>query len=126
MAKHFDINVAKKYGTTRITHVAPDTFPNSKCIVSVVLHSTEIVRLDRRNNIVTLNSGGWRTVTTKADINTALRQIPAYDGWFLASKKGEWFLEHSATGKRVDFYDGITLGGGAGLPVQVISNRKAG
>lgn len=126
-AKNFDIYVAKKYGTVRVSHGGTQVFPDSATVVSVQLHATVVFRLNMVNNILTLDTGGWRTVTTKAAINHALRQVGAYEGWFLASRKGEWFLEHGASGKRIEFYDGIMLGGGAGLPVSELPNsaRKA-
>ena len=38
----------------------------------VRLHSTDIVDVDTRDNTITLNTGGWNTVTTKERMNTVL------------------------------------------------------
>ena len=39
----------------------------------VRLHSTDIVDVDTRDNTITLNTGGWNTVTTKERMNAVLR-----------------------------------------------------
>lgn len=53
------------------------------------LHSTVIARL--KNGTVTLNSGGWLTVTTKKRMNEFLREydIPAS----VYQKRGTWYLQ---------------------------------
>jgi len=42
--------------------------------VGLILHNTRIVRIDAEGN-VRLNSGGWRTVTTKRRMNEALEAL---------------------------------------------------
>lgn len=102
-ARNFDIFNPRKYGNVRVSHGEEMRGE----IVHVTLHSTVVLRWDRDTNRVTLNSGGWRTVTTKQAINTALRQTGRFDGVFLAQAKGEWYLEHK--GNRIPYDDGIIL-----------------
>ncbi len=61
---------------------------------------TDIIRWCTDGSIV-LNTGGWRTVTTKARYNDHLPGIQVYQ------TKGVWYL--SAAGTRVEFYDGIVI-----------------
>lgn len=65
-------------------------------------HATDVV-VASTGGTVTLNSGGWRTATTKRRINSFL---PA--GWSLYQRRHEWFLRSPAGGE-VPFADGITL-----------------
>lgn len=75
--------------------------------ISVILHLTEVVRLDKVGNKIYLSSGGWHTSTTKTAINNALRQIESLTGQNLPSvfqKKGEWLLTDGT-----QFRDGMEL-----------------
>jgi hypothetical protein len=80
---------------------------------------TEIVRWDANRN-VTLNSGGWRTVTTKRKMVQASNQFNL--GYTVHQSKGDWFVtvfgvspegydsasaEHGAI--TFPYYDGITF-----------------
>ncbi len=70
------------------------------------LHRTDIVQI-APDGAITLDSNGWRTVTTKARMN---EYLPAGVG--VRQERGEWFLtKRAATGEWVDvpFYDGITV-----------------
>ena len=70
--------------------------------IAVRLHSTDVVTFTPDGSIV-LDSGGWRTVTTKERMN---RYIPA--GWILSCASGVWYLgKHNAGHYR--FADGITI-----------------
>lgn len=61
---------------------------------------TDIIRWCTDGSIV-LNTGGWRTVTTKARYNEHLDGIQVYQ------TRGIWYL--SAAGSTVEFYDGIVI-----------------
>jgi hypothetical protein len=50
------------------------------------LHHTDILTF-RVNGDIALNTGGWKTVTTKARINEFLPSI-----YWLQTSKGQWFL----------------------------------
>lgn len=69
----------------------------------VTYYSTEIVRFTSQRII--LNSGGYRTMTTKARMNQASYQFAL--GYDVYQQNGEWFVEFS--GKIYDFEDGMTL-----------------
>jgi hypothetical protein len=71
--------------------------------VTITLHRTAIVTIHPGDSI-TLNSGGWRTVTTKARMND-------YVGNRIFQKRGDWFVtrrigEGVVT---VPYHDGMTL-----------------
>ena len=84
--------------------------------LSVILHKTCIVETAPDGRI-TLNSGGYQTVTTKARINEFLDL--ANTGWKVSQVKGVWHLYHYAVedlagaGSNVDvdaiFHDGIAI-----------------
>lgn len=73
-------------------------------IVSVVLHSTAVVSFSP-DGVVTLNSGGWRTVTTKERMN---RYAP---GVRVSSNRGVWHLGLGSGDVSCPFYDGIQYHG---------------
>jgi hypothetical protein len=72
--------------------------------VAVRLHGTDVVTF-MPDGRVKLDSGGWRTVTTKARMNEHARAVRVY------SERGRWFV--SPTGwldtVAVPFYDGIEI-----------------
>ena len=63
-ARSFDLNKTKKFGNVKITST-PDE-------IVVTLHQTDVVVYNKKNGSIRLNSGGWRTNTTKTAINNAL------------------------------------------------------
>jgi hypothetical protein len=63
------------------------------------LHRTDVVT-KHPDGTWTLNSGGWKTLTTKDRIST-------YAPCNLYSDRGTWYV--SGNGERVAFYDGIKL-----------------
>lgn len=69
----------------------------------VTLHRTAIVTV--RAGVVTLNSDGWRTVTTKARMNEVSRAWNL--GFTVYQDKHEWFVR-DADG-RSEYYDGYKL-----------------
>lgn len=79
----------KKVGNnTYLVRINPET-------IGVKLHNTIVVTI-HQDGTYTLNSGGWRTVTTKARIN---QFCPVKVG----QKKYEWFVGDEP------FYDGIKV-----------------
>lgn len=71
--------------------------------IAVRLHATDVVTL-LPDGGVRLNSGGWRTVTTKARMNDHLRGL----GWNLYAKRRQWFLSH-VWGKPYSYTDKVTV-----------------
>jgi hypothetical protein len=69
--------------------------------IALRLHSTDIITFGTDGATV-LNSGGWRTVTTKDRLN---RHLP--DPWRVNSERGFWFLQRN--GDSFPFADGVTI-----------------
>lgn len=67
--------------------------------LAVRLHNTDIIKF-YPDGAVTLNTGGWKTVTTKDRINE-------FSGIRVWSDKGTWFA--GMNGKSVPFADGMTF-----------------
>jgi len=61
------------------------------------LHDTDII-IENKDKSIILNSGGWKTITTKERINR-------FTPYTIFQKKGIWYINGSM------FYDGITLKG---------------
>lgn len=69
--------------------------------IGVKLHATYVVVI-HADGTYTLNSGGWRTVTTKSRIN---QFSPAY----VYQDDGEWYVNDGGFGNRVAFEDGMRV-----------------
>jgi hypothetical protein len=67
--------------------------------IAVRLHSTDVITFHPDGSI-TLDTGGWETVTTKDRINS-------YQPHSVWSERGTWFL--TVRGKQYVFEDGITI-----------------
>jgi hypothetical protein len=87
--------------TTRVSGVATSVFTDTDGALCVKYHHTIVWKL-HSDGMIELNTGGWRTVTTKVRMNQAFHQygprvpvdgesyqIPRY-GVF--QKKGDWYL----------------------------------
>lgn len=70
----------------------------------VQYHQTVVVSRDAEGTI-TLDSGGWRTATTKTRMNQAANQFGL--GFQVYAKRGEWFVSYR--GEDIPFRDGMTL-----------------
>jgi hypothetical protein len=70
----------------------------------VTYHSTVIVAWNAE--AVTLDSGGWQTVTTKRKMNQAAKQFGL--GFSVFQRDHEWFVT-TPSGETLPFYDGIEL-----------------
>lgn len=78
--------------------------------IVIRLHATDIV-VKHPDGSVTLNSGGWKTVTTKDRMSA---HMPA--GYHLYSDKGQWYVSYGLPWcqpkdqvKRVPYFDGIRV-----------------
>jgi hypothetical protein len=67
-------------------------------------HNTTVVAVSPKS--VCLNSGGWRTVTTKLRMNQASNQFGL--GFQVWQKDFNWYVT-LPNGETVDFEDGITF-----------------
>lgn len=97
-ARSFDINkINKKQSNIRVL--------NDHGHLSVVLHSTEVVKVI--DNEVFLNTGGYKTVTTKTAINRALEQLGK--PLKVYSKKGKWYVYNYYLKYDVEFNDNMKV-----------------
>lgn len=76
---------------------------NEGRLAKVQYYATDIVTLAGRRII--LNSGGWRTVTTKERMNQTANVFGL--GFYVFQKDYAWFVTHN--NKTVPFKDGIAL-----------------
>lgn len=80
--------------------------------IAVTYHQTLVV--DLRDGIVTLDSGGWKTATTKARMNQASNQFGL--GFSVYAKDHVWYVDMADPArsfqhtKTVKFEDGMTFG----------------
>ncbi len=72
--------------------------------ISVIYHNTVVVERDADGN-VTLDSGGWRTSTTKTRMNQASNQFGL--GYSVAQRAGQWLVSYK--GEELPFSDGMRL-----------------
>lgn len=75
-----------------------------------ILYHKTVVVLHNPDGSIVLNSGGWRTPTTKERINS---ELPS--GYAVSQSKGLWYV-HGPQSK-VPYYDGIVIVPGADLKV---------
>ncbi len=87
--------------------IARNTFRFERDGETVIrLHGTDIVT-KHKDGSVTLNAGGWKTVTTKDRMNGAM---PA--GYMLLQKAGAWFVRKGSwheDGAQIPFFDGMKV-----------------
>ena len=89
---------------------------------AVRLHNTDVVTF-HRDGSVTLDSGGWLTVTTKDRMNRYLG-----DRGRVASDRGKWFIYDGSWEKRIRYFDGIRIASDGTIlnpPDPKLEERKA-
>ena len=86
-----------RLGTTATTVAA------EQGITRVQYHSTVVVSFDADH--IRLDSGGWRTATTKTRMNQASRQFGL--GFSVLQRNFEWFV--AVGGLIVPFHDGMYI-----------------
>lgn len=72
----------------------------------VTLHSTQIVTLNHATKTATLNSGGFRTATTRTRMTQVFNEMRLGIGVF--QRAHEWFVS-LIDGREVPFHDGMTV-----------------
>lgn len=73
--------------------------------MQVIYHSTVVIEWGDKNII--LNSGGWKTLTTKTRMNQAMNQYGL--GYSVFQKDFEWHVVNQKTGAVIAYEDGMTL-----------------
>jgi len=73
-------------------------------VLSVVYHSTEVVKFDRKSKMLTLDTGGYFSNTTKTRMNQTSNQFDL--GFQVYQKNFEWFVDwkdqtHKFEGDRI-------------------------
>ena len=119
-AKTFDLFKAKKYGNVQVKH--SKTEGGGVLRIDVILHQTVVASCTPVNGVTTLDSGGWRTATTKVAMNTALRQL--HQGRIAVyQEKGRWYV--ATPSGDLEYFDGMVIGGGSGIPFTVLNRQAA-
>lgn len=77
-------------------------------IARVLYRGTCVFAMDPYSGTVTLNSGGWRTFTTKARINEAFEHFGC-SFLSLYQKNHEWFVSDRRDDTTIDYSDGMTI-----------------
>lgn len=90
------VRTARRGNSKPIANNTRAEFRNGGDAVAIKLHDTDIVTITKDNHYI-LNSGGWRTVTTKERINR-------YTPGGISQRKGVWYMRDGSL-----FYDGIEL-----------------
>ena len=75
-----------KHATT-VTHDAKEN------VTRVTCYDTVVFTLDHENRTVTLNSGGWKTTTTKKRINQAFDEFFGAGNFRVYQDKGVWYVQ---------------------------------
>ena len=86
----------------KVGTVATTIYPTGNH-TAIKYHRTDVVKFN--DHEVILNSGGWRSATTKTRMNQAANQYGL--GFSVFQAKGEWYVDHA--GQRWTFTDGMIL-----------------
>lgn len=86
----------------------------------VQLYNTVVVRRQNVNNITTLNSGGYRTMSTKRVMNHALHLIFGKSRPYVSQRKGEWYIDFP-NGQSSPYFDNVIIGGGSGAAYKILN-----
>lgn len=90
-------------GNNTELRLAPRSGEGAPRDVQVWLHNTPIVTF-HEDDTITLNSGGWHSVTTKARMNSVLPQFLG-----VVQKKHSWYVHDQRDGSEVPFFDGMRI-----------------
>ena len=88
-------------------------------------HNTDIVTLTKTGDII-LNSGGFRTMTTKEKTNNILTHIGqrlSYRRWFIHQANGLWTVSNRQDGLHVPYFDGLNLSKANDLETQIEAQK---
>lgn len=66
---------------------------------------TDIVIVNEESRTITLNNGGWYTITTKRKMN----QILAKYGYYIFQVDYEWYIKNTFSGEIFEFHNEIRL-----------------
>jgi hypothetical protein len=86
----------RKLGNNTIVHKLDDQ------TVAIMYHRTNILKINQEN-VVTINTGGWETTTTKDRLN----QFLGCRGFGIFQKKGVWYI--TGNDHTVEYEDGMRI-----------------
>lgn len=92
-----------------VKNVADESDIESESDIALRLHSTDVITF-KASGCLVLNSGGWKTVTTKARINAALRG----SGHHVFQIDHRWYVSHPSWKTAIEFTDGLIIGSSLG------------
>lgn len=87
----------------KVSGRATSIYHHSNGTIAVRYHSTDVVMFNDKT--ITLDSGRWRTATTKTRMNQASNQFGL--GYYVFQKDFSWFVEYK--GKTIDFQDHMEM-----------------
>jgi hypothetical protein len=98
------VGLFRKTGKSKVKKIANNTYDviYSENKHAIRLHDTDIITFD--NGKIILNSGGWKTHTTKSRINQYLPR-----GVYVSQKDFEWFVNDSRDNTVKPFENGMTI-----------------
>jgi hypothetical protein len=97
------VGLFKKEGKSKSKKIGNNTYRiDYETSEAIRLHNTDILIFEADH--VTLNSGGWQTVTTKARMN---QYLPAEVR--ISQENFEWFVNDSRDGSKKPFVDGMII-----------------
>lgn len=88
---------------TKVGNHATSIFVDEEGFTRVVYHSTNIIKFNEK--VIILNSGGWRTYTTKTRMNQASSQFKL--GFNVFQKDNIWYVMEGIN--KHPFEDGMQL-----------------
>jgi hypothetical protein len=111
-----DCKESKIVGNNTVEYIRPDG------VRVIRLHRTDIITFPKRGGVI-LNSGGWKTVTTKARMNEHQPEC------MITQEKGLWYITtsldpHHDRNSRVPFFDGIKIKDGTVINPRNSAHRK--
>ncbi len=120
-ARNFEIEGTRaQFGTVGVFQ----TIEDGVAYTNVQLHATIVVKRQNINNICTLNSGGWKTMTTKAVMNRALRLIFKSNDVSVDQRKHIWYVSIKGM-QAVPYFDGIMVGGDSVNGYMILNPKEA-
>ena len=91
------------YNIDRLSSKAVKVFNQYE--INVIYIDTIILKYNKKDNTIKLNSGGWFSNTTKKHINSALINY----GYHVKQNDFKWYLVNNKNGDVVDYFDNMTI-----------------
>jgi len=79
----------------------PETVAQQEKITRVTYHMTEVFTFNHRTREVSLNTGGWFTVTTKQRMNMMSEELNL--GFGISQVRGNWYIHSNIFPQKLEF-----------------------